>query len=81
MFEFLVALRIWKKHQTTERVCLEERADNVTALTLVLAMKCSSPEINQIARELALDLGDASFRPDVISHTLGVASCIADALS
>ena len=77
----LVALRIWKEHWTTERVCLEVRADNVTALTLVMTLKGSSPAINQIARELALDLGDASFRPDVISHTPGVASCIADALS
>ena len=76
-----VALRIWKEHWTTERVCLEVRADNVTALTLVWALKGSSPAINQIARELALDLGDASFRPDVISHTPGVASCVTDALS
>ena len=27
-----------------------------------------------MARELALDLRDASFRPDVVNHTLSVAS-------
>ena len=77
----LVALRNWKEHWTTERVCLEGRADNITALTMVVTLKGSSPAVNQIARELALDLGDASFRPDVITHTPGVASCIADTLS
>ena len=37
--------------------------------------------MNQIARELALDLGDAAFKPDLLSHTPGVASSIADVLS
>ena len=59
----LVALRNWKEHWTTERVCLEVRADNITALTMVLTLKGSSPAVNQIARELALDLGDASISP------------------
>ena len=68
----LVALRGWKEHWATERVSLEVRADNITALTMVMSLKGSSPAINRIARELALDLGDASFRPDVISHTPGV---------
>ena len=76
-----VALRGWKEHWATERVSLEINADNITALTMVMSLKSSSPAINRIARELALDLGDASFRPDVISHTPGVASCIADTLS
>ena len=34
-----------------------------------------------IARELAIDVGNAAFRPDVVVHTPGVASQIADKLS
>ena len=71
-------VRNWKEHWTTERVRLEVRADNITALTMVLTLKGSSPAINQITRELALDFGDASFRSGVITHTPGVASCIAE---
>ena len=77
----LVALRLWKMHWATERVALEVRNDNVAALTLVLHLKGSSFALNRIARELALDLGDGSFRPDCVSHTPGVASSVADALS
>ena len=53
----------------------------MAALTLVLHLKGSSPALNRIARELALDLGDGSFRPDCVCHTPGVASSVADALS
>ena len=77
----LVALRIWKAEWMQHRVKLEVRADNVTALTLVASLKASSPALTRLARELALDLGDAAFRPDVVSHTPGVASGWADRLS
>ena len=77
----LVALRLWKEHWCTERVSLEVRADNIAALQLVLRLLGSTDAMNKIARELALDLGDASFRPDMVVHTPGVASNIADSLS
>ena len=77
----MVALRIWKAEWMQHRVKLEVRADNVTALTLVASLKASSPALARLARELALDLGDAAFRPDVVSHTPGVASSWADRLS
>ena len=80
-FNLLVALRLWKPVWAAERVRLEVRADNIAALTLILHLKGSGHALNRIAREVALDLGDASFRPDVCSHTPGVASGIADALS
>ena len=48
---------------------------------LILRLKGSTPQLNQIAREVALDLGDAAFRPDIVSHTPGIASTIADDLS
>ena len=77
----LVALRTWKQHWCLERVQLEVRADNMTALNLILRLKGSTPQLNQIAREVALDLGHAAFRPDIVSHTPGIASTMADDLS
>lgn len=77
----LVALRLWLDYWAQERVSLEVRADNLTALNLVLRLKGSTPALNKIAREVALDLGDGSFRPDVCAHVLGVASSCADVLS
>ena len=77
----LVALRVWKHHWQSERIKLEVRSDNVAALHLVLRLEGKSPGMNQVARELALDQGDAAFRPDIVTHTRGVASEIADALS
>ena len=72
----LVALRSWKQHWCLERVQLEVRADNMTALNLIMRLKGSTPQLNQMAREVALDLGDAAF-----SHTPGIASTIANDLS
>ena len=48
---------------------------------LVLQLKGGGFALNRIARELALDLGDAAFRPDCVRHAPGVASGIADELS
>ena len=76
-----MALRLWKDFWCAERVSLEVRADNIAALQMVLHVKGSSQAMNKIARELALDLGDASFRPDMVVHTPGVASSMADSLS
>ena len=77
----LIALRLWASFWRQDRVKLEVRADNVTALTLLLKLKGSTWALNKIAREVAIDMGSAAFRPDVIMHTPGVASSIADALS
>ena len=77
---FVAALRQWKSHWLTERVRLEVRADNVTALTLLAALKGRGFGLNLLALELALDLGDGSFRPDVLCHTPGAASKVADTI-
>ena len=77
----LVALRQWSAWWRQDRVALEVRADNVAALTLLLRLKGSSPALNRVAREVAIDLGNAAYRPDVLTHTPGVASTTADALS
>ena len=34
-----------------------------------------------MARELALDIGDGSYRPSIVTHIPGISNVIADALS
>ena len=64
-----------------QRTSLKVRTDNIVALTLIMNLKGSSKAMNEVARQLALDLGDAAYKSDVITHTPGVVSPIADALS
>ena len=51
------------------------------ALATVCKMQPSSPTLGIIARELALDLADAIYDPQLVSHVPGVANLAADALS
>ena len=76
----LVAIDIWSEHWQKSRIVLKVKADNVSALTLLIQMRPGSPKIAIIARELALRLVELSFPPDAL-HTPGVAHVIADRLS
>ena len=79
----LVALRVWRKHWDSRRVKLLIRGDSVAMLTLVLRMKPSqSPGMGLIARELALDIAENVYQPDVAtSHVSGIMNKMADQLS
>ena len=59
------------KHWQQTRVELAIRADNIGALVLFSRMKTSSVRNSIVAREFALDLGNASFSPDVVQHIPG----------
>ena len=77
----LVALRCWAGAWRHERVSLEVRADSVASLTMAMSMKASGPGPSLVARELALVLGTAEFKPGLCSHIPGVANVTADVLS
>ena len=77
----LIASRHWHMFWMTRRVVLVCRADNVSVLTLVAAMKAKGKGPNIIARELALDVASAVFRPNVVAHIPGTSNVIADCLS
>lgn len=57
------------------------RSDNMSALVLFSRLKTHSKQLSVIARELALDLGAAAFRPEVAQHLPGISNVIADQLS
>ncbi|CAE8627265.1 unnamed protein product [Polarella glacialis] len=77
----LQALRLWKTSWAAVRVQLIVRSDNVTALFMAAYLKGRGHGVRTVARELALDLGDGSFAPDLVVHLPGVDNDIADALS
>ena len=77
----LVALRLFKCWWRHDRLQLTVASDSFAALSALLRMKASGQGPNIIARELALDLADGLYRPDVIVHQPGIANTICDVLS
>ena len=77
----LVALRTWRYHWATKRCVVHVRSDNMAALYTVTKMQPSGPSLMVVARELALDVADAVYDPQLVSHIPGVANLAADALS
>ncbi len=57
------------------------RSDSVSGLTLVRRLKCTGKGPAIIARERALDIAHAIYRPDVAEHVPGLANKICDDLS
>ena len=64
-----------------EGLSLEVRSDSVACLTLAMHLRISGQGTGVIARELALVVGCATFRPDFFSHVPGISNVTADILS
>lgn len=77
----LIALRVWAKYWHGCRAKLQIRSDNVGALTLMTTLRGRSKPMSIIAREYALDLGQAQWRPDLATHIPGLTNSICDVLS
>ena len=78
----LVALRLWANEWLQGRVRLRVRGDSVTMLTAVMHMKANAnSSLVLIAREVALDVAESAYAPDVGGHLPGDANTTADALS
>ena len=77
----LIALRLWASHWQQDRVCLGLRNDNVGALILLGQLTTRSPRNSLIAREMALDLGIAAFKPTLTEHVPGVTNQVCDMVS
>ena len=67
----LVALREWSTFWMNARAKLALRSDNVGALVLLSKLKTSSVRNAIVAREFALDLGNACFAPSLAEHIPG----------
>ena len=77
----LCALRLWAPRWRSRRVRLRVKGDNVSALVMIVRMKAKGASNGLIARELALDIAEALYEPQVCSHMPGISNVIADYLS
>lgn len=79
----LVALRLWKTYWHRQGIQLQMRSDSVSTLSLLakLRTRAHSHGMGIIARELALEFGDCSYKPRMLLHIPGIANDWADALS
>jgi hypothetical protein len=77
----LIALRVWAAEWRQFRSSVAVRGDNITMLTMLAHFKGSTPALNLLAREVALDVAAAAYRPVRAEHIPGVANTVADVLS
>ena len=77
----LVALRVWSERWVSKRIVLAVRSDSVAALTILVNFKAGGEHPGLIAREVALDVADGAYTPQVVEHVPGDANKIADILS
>ena len=77
----LVGLRLWSSVWLNRRCSLAVSGDSVTALTMVMHCRAASTKMNIIAREIALDVAESVYRPDVVVHLPGHCNVAADKLS
>ena len=77
----LLSLHVWWHRWCNRRCLLRVKGDNVTMLTLLQSFKGSSRAVNLIAREAALLIAAASFKPVVAEHLPGITNVLADGLS
>ena len=77
----LVAIRQWLPARREARIVVTLRGDNIAALYAVTKMQPKSNSLGVVARELALDLSQASYAIDVAEHVSGLTNTIADVLS
>ena len=77
----LVALRVWQYTWAKTRCIIHVSSDNMGALSMMCRMQPHSASLGVVAREVALDIADAIYEPQLASHVPGVANVAADALS
>ena len=77
----LCALRAWRPYWRHCRVRLGARGDNVGSLHLMMELKIRGDGPSKVARELALELGDGAYAPEITEHIPGLSNIDADILS
>ena len=77
----LVALRAWREVWSAGRSHLTMEGDSMTALYMLLDVTTRSDINVTIAREIALELGSAIYRPDCVRHVPGITNKVPDYLS
>ncbi len=76
----MVALQAWKPFWASSREIPKAQGDNAAALVLLLTMRAKVEGPSTIAREVALEVGDGSYTPQVAAHIPGIANDVCDVL-
>ena len=77
----LIMMRLWLWHLTQKRVSIRVRGDNLGALSLLCRMQPKSASLQLVAREIALEISQCAYAPDLVEHVPGITNVIADLLS
>ena len=77
----LVALRAWRPRWIHRRVFIRVKSDSMSALILTFKLKTSGVGSGIIAREIALDVAQSEYRPNIVEHVPGIDNVVADELS
>ena len=76
-----VAVREWAEDWQDERTVLLARSDAVAALGAINRLTSSTPALNKIVREIALDLAESRYDLELLSHVPATWNTTPDALS
>eukprot|EP00971_Amphidinium_carterae_P030029 590616-Amphidinium_carterae.1 len=59
-----VALQLWKPHWQQDKIALTVRSNNYSAFFSLAKLRSRSAALTCIARDVALELADGTYRPD-----------------
>ena len=77
----LIAVRAWLPRWQEKGLRIILRSDSKAAIGAVLKLRSRAPQINEVIREMALDLAEGKYAYDIIRHLPGKINKLADALS
>ena len=76
-----MALRHWRYYWLHTRCIITVGSDNIGALSTACKLQPKSGSLNAVARELALDIADGIYQPQICEHIPGIANISPDILS
>ena len=77
----LIAVRLWKGHIINHEWSTTVRSDSSAALGATCKLRSKDPRMNEVVRELALDLAEGRYELDFLKHVPGVENVLPDRLS
>ena len=77
----LIGIRMWLPHWKSQRASVTIKTDSMAAIGSWSKERSTTPSINAIVREMALDQAEGLYEFNFIEHIAGDANNVADALS
>ena len=77
----LIGVRLWLPQWKDERIVVRVRTDSMAAVGAWEKERSTTPAINAIVREMALDVAEAKYKLDIVEHLPGRHNDWADRLS